>query len=182
MEPDCFWLRPPVIQETGFWGIQSEHCDSRVNYTSEVRAGARHYSLILTLRWCAHKRTIYEPSATNETKSSFSQDVPSVRTQSGPSRSEVSDESDNCTMEVEEEGNTTTRTSDISKSEKEDKKSKPGPQTTKPEPAESAGSNSGSASAPAPSKPRLRAPCPYGKDCYRYLYLFKSCQGDFTLM
>lgn len=114
----------------------------------------------------------------SETKSSFFQDIhseePTVRNQSGPGRSEVSDESDNVTMEVEEEGegNTTTEMSGISESEKEDKKSKPGPQTTKPEPAESVESKSPSASASAPSKPRLRTPCPYGKDCYRYFYLF----------
>ncbi|XP_040003171.1 aprataxin and PNK-like factor [Xiphias gladius] len=95
--------------------------------------------------------------------------------QSGSNRSEISDESDNFTVEVEEEGKagemstadrtTRTRASDISESEREDKRSKNGRQTAKR--AESVGSNSGSASVPARSKPRPRTPCSYGKDCYR---------------
>lgn len=72
-----------------------------------------------------------------------------MRSQTGPGRSEGSDESNNCTTEVEEEGNSTTQKSD-NKSE--------------PEPAESSGST------PGLSEPRLtvRTLCPYGKDCYRY--------------
>nr|XP_046232142.1 aprataxin and PNK-like factor isoform X1 [Scatophagus argus] len=47
----------------------------------------------------------------------------------------------------------------------EDKESKNGRQMTKG--VESVGSIGGAASRPTPSRPRLRAPCPYGKDCYR---------------
>lgn len=85
-------------------------------------------------------------------------------------------------MEVDEEGrggetspadtDTTTRTQEARQPDSEDRKSTNGRQTTKR--AESVGSDSGSASGPAPSKPGRRAPCPYGKDCYRYVHLRPS--------
>lgn len=89
----------------------------------------------------------------------------------------MSDESE--TMEVDEETsggesstaavNTSTRTREARRPETEDKKAKNGRQSTKQ--AEFVGSNGSSPSGPAPSKPRLRTPCPYGKDCYRYVHL-----------
>lgn len=85
-----------------------------------------------------------------------------------------SDNSGSFTMEVQEEemeGETSTadrkatsQLSDISASKKENKKSRNGQKTTKE--AESDGSIGGSA-----SKPRLRTLCPYGKNCYRSVYL-----------
>lgn len=82
-------------------------------------------------------------------------------------------------MEVDEErsggesstaaADTSTRTHEARRPETEDKKAKNGRQTTKP--AESVGLNGSSPSGPAPSKPQLRMPCPYGKDCYRYVHL-----------
>ncbi|KAM9362709.1 aprataxin and PNK-like factor [Symphorus nematophorus] len=110
-----------------------------------------------------------------QSKTDVPSEQPTVRLQSESNRSEVSEESDGFTMEVDEEGqggetstadkNTTTRTHAVSQPETEDKKLKNGRKTTKQ--AESVGSNSSSASGPAPSKPRVRTPCPYGKDCYR---------------
>lgn len=97
------------------------------------------------------------------------------RLQSESNKVPESDESDNFTMEVEEEGqggetstadqSSTTRMSDASESE--NKKIKNGQKTTKK--AESGSSNGGSA-----SKPRVRSPCPYGKDCYRYAHLYTN--------
>ncbi|KAF3688179.1 Aprataxin and PNK-like factor [Channa argus] len=98
-------------------------------------------------------------------------DIPSeqvaVRNRRGPSRSEVSEESDTFTVEEEEEGkgNTPTQIFDVTEPETENKNPKHGRTTTKPKPTESVGSNGSSAS--TVSKPRLRTPCPYGKDCYR---------------
>lgn len=117
------------------------------------------------------------------------QDVPSkrptVQLQSESNRSEVSDESDSFIMDVEEEGrrgetstadiNNTTRACAVSQPENGDRKLKNGQQMTKR--AESVGSDGSSASKPAPSKRQLRAPCPYGKDCYRYVtsrWVFQS--------
>lgn len=89
----------------------------------------------------------------------------------------MSDESE--TMEVDEERsggesstaavNASTRTHEACQPENHDKKVKNGRQTTGQ--VESVGSNGGSSSGPALSKPRLRMPCPYGKDCYRYVHL-----------
>ncbi|GAA6225657.1 aprataxin and PNK-like factor [Lates japonicus] len=93
-------------------------------------------------------------------KKDVSSEKPSVRCQSGSNRSEVSDESDNFTVEVEEErkgGETSTADRNSPTGLRSEKKSTNGRQTTKQ--AESNGSSA--------SKPRLRTPCPYGKDCYR---------------
>ncbi|XP_044045360.1 aprataxin and PNK-like factor isoform X4 [Siniperca chuatsi] len=110
-----------------------------------------------------------------QSKTDVPSERPTVRLQSESNGSEVSDESDGFAVEADEEGrggatftadvNATTRTYAIRQPENEGKKSKNGRQMT--ERSESVGSNGGSASGPAPSKPRLRAPCPYGKDCYR---------------
>ncbi|KAK2817597.1 hypothetical protein Q5P01_025788 [Channa striata] len=96
-----------------------------------------------------------------QSKADVASEQATVGSQCGPSRSEVSDESDTFTMEVEEEG----KGNLITAPETGNKKPKHGRAATKPETSESEGSNGGSAS--APSKARLRAPCPYGKDCYR---------------
>ncbi|KAG8014510.1 Aprataxin and PNK-like factor [Nibea albiflora] len=100
---------------------------------------------------------------------------PTVRLQTESNRSEVSDEADRFTMEVEEEErgggastahiNTMTPPYEGKQPENEDKKLKNGRQTTKR--AEPVGSNSGSVPGAAALKPHLRTPCPYGKDCYR---------------
>ncbi|TKS68776.1 Aprataxin and PNK-like factor [Collichthys lucidus] len=95
---------------------------------------------------------------------------PTVRPQTESNRSEVSDESDSFTMEVEEEErgggtskaqiNTMTQPYESTQPENEDKKLKNGRQTTQR-------AESGSVPGAAALRPNLRTPCPYGKDCYR---------------
>ncbi|XP_071359409.1 aprataxin and PNK-like factor isoform X2 [Trachinotus anak] len=117
------------------------------------------------------RRKISDEEEEAGTKTDVPSEEPTLRYQRGSNRSEVSDKSDNFTMEEEEEEEeeeegegggepssadrtTTTQTSDITESEKMEKSNNR---------AESVGSKGGS----APSKARLRTPCPYGKDCYR---------------
>ncbi|KAE8300646.1 Aprataxin and PNK-like factor [Larimichthys crocea] len=106
-------------------------------------------------------------------KTNVPSERPAVRLQTESNRSEVSDESDSFTMEVEAEErgggtstaqiNTMTQPYESTQPENEDKKLKNRRQTTQR--AESVGSNGGSV--PGSVKPNLRTPCPYGKDCYR---------------
>ncbi|KAM7009712.1 aprataxin and PNK-like factor [Tautogolabrus adspersus] len=111
--------------------------------------------------------------SSDEERAQSKTDVPLKRpvVQTKSNRSEVSDESDGFTMEVDEDErggettaadiNITTPTSAVSQPEKEDRKLKNGGQTSKK------GESVGSSSSSAPSKPGLRTPCPYGRDCYR---------------
>ena len=98
------------------------------------------------------------------------------RYQSKPSRSELSHESDNLDLELEMEGKGgETQMSEISESEEEEDKKSTNKLTAKR--AESEGSNGHSATVTAASKPRVRTPCPYGKDCYRYVHLCCAPSG-----